>query len=173
MFEFTEKLELLRGSILPLVCNKLVHEDQTILVVVQNLKAGGFSMRLVILGPGTLMKLESLSARAGGMRDEVNRNCGSELAGPPSGGQVHSIRKNIVLPCSGPMDLHYGKNCYVQVGTEPAITCQCSRIPAHPLTSKSLQTGSPITVVPLKRSHTSVRSKQGALNDRSGSARLC
>ena len=42
-----------------------------------------------------------------------NGNGGSERAGPPSGGLVRSIRKNIVLPGSGPTDLHYGKNGYV------------------------------------------------------------
>ena len=34
-------------------------------------------------------------------------------AGPPPGGPVRSIRKNNVLPGSGPTDLHYGKNVYV------------------------------------------------------------
>ena len=37
-----------------------------------------------------------------------------ERAGPPPGGPVRSIRKNNVLPGSGPTDLHYGKNGYVQ-----------------------------------------------------------
>ena len=41
---------------------------------------------------------------------------GVTRAGPPSGGpvQVRSIRKNHVLPGSGPTDLHYGKNGYVR-----------------------------------------------------------
>ena len=38
-----------------------VHKDQTILVAAQ--EAGGFSMRTVISGPGTLMNQESLSGR--------------------------------------------------------------------------------------------------------------
>ena len=46
-----------------------------------------------------------------------NGNGGSERAGPPSGGPVRSIRKNIVLPCSGPTDLHYGKNGYIPAPT--------------------------------------------------------
>ena len=37
-----------------------------------------------------------------------------ERAGPPPGGPVRSIRKNNVLPGSGPTDLHYGKNGYVR-----------------------------------------------------------
>ena len=73
-----------------------VHEDQTILVAAQ--KAGGFSIYLVKLGPGTLMKLESLSARAGTVNDVDNGNSGFERAGPPSGGPVRSIWKNIDLP---------------------------------------------------------------------------
>ena len=88
-----------------------VHEDQTILVAAPAKKAGfcGFSVRLVISGPGTLMKHEGLSesARAGSVRDVDNGDGGSERAGPPSGpgGPVRSIRKSIVLPGSGPTDL--------------------------------------------------------------------
>jgi hypothetical protein len=33
-----------------------------------------------------------------------------ERAGPPPGGPVRSIPKNLVLPGSCPMDLHFGKN---------------------------------------------------------------
>ena len=55
------------------------------------------------------MKHEGLSARAG-----ETGNGGYERAGPPSGGPVRSIRKYIILPCSCPTDLHYGKNGYVQ-----------------------------------------------------------
>ena len=39
-------------------------------------------------------------------------------AGSPSGGPVHSIRKNSFLPGSGPTDLHYGKNGLVLSGVE-------------------------------------------------------
>ena len=42
----------------------------------------------------------------------------NERAGPPSGGPVRSIRKNHVLPGSGPTDLHYGKNGIVLSGVE-------------------------------------------------------
>ena len=69
-------------------------------------KAEKFLQRLVYIGT---RNAESLSARAGSVRDVDNGNGGSERAGPPSGGQVRSIRKNIVLPGSGPTDLHYGK----------------------------------------------------------------
>ena len=41
------------------------------------------------------------------------RPCRATRAGPPPGGPVRSIRKNNVLPGSGPTDLHYGKNGYV------------------------------------------------------------
>ena len=34
--------------------------------------------------------------------------------GPQLGGPVRSIRKNHVLPGSGPTELHYGKNGYVR-----------------------------------------------------------
>ena len=87
-----------------------VPEDQTILVAAQRLQ--GFRSGWYISEPGTLRKHESLSARAGSVRDVDNGNGGSERAGPPSGGPVRSIRKNIVLPGSGPTDLHYGKNGY-------------------------------------------------------------
>ena len=93
-----------------------VHEDQTILVAAQRLQ--GFRSGWYISEPGTLKKHESLSARAWSVRDVDNGNGGSERAGPPSGGPVRSIRKNIVLPGSGPTDLHYGKNGYVLSGVE-------------------------------------------------------
>ena len=73
-----------------------VHEDQTILVAAQRLQ--GFRSGWYISEPGTLKKHESLSARAGSVRDVDNGNGGSKRAGPPSGGPVRSIRKNIVLP---------------------------------------------------------------------------
>jgi hypothetical protein len=38
-----------------------------------------------------------------------------ERAGPPSGGPDHSIRKNNVLPGSGPTDLHYGNGHVLQL----------------------------------------------------------
>ena len=91
-----------------------VHEDQTILA---SQKAAGVLQRLVCIRsdsePGTLKKHESLSALAGSVREVDSGNSGSERAGLPSGGLVRSIRKNIVLPGSGPTDLHYGKNGYV------------------------------------------------------------
>ena len=42
------------------------------------------------------------------------------MSGPDrrQGGPVRSIRKNHVLPGSGPSDLHYGKNGYVLSGVE-------------------------------------------------------
>ena len=91
-----------------------VHEDQTILVAAPQ-RLQGFRSGWYISEPGTLMKLESLSARAGTVNDVDNGNSGSERAGPPSGGPVRSIWKNIVLPGSCPTDLHYGKNGYVPV----------------------------------------------------------
>ena len=45
-----------------------------------------------------------------------NGSGGFERAGPPSGGAVRSIRKNIVLAGSDLTDLHYGKNGYVHSG---------------------------------------------------------
>ena len=78
-----------------------VHEDQTILVAAQRLQ--GFRSGWYISEPGTLKKHESLSARAGSVRDVDNGNGGSERAGPPSGGPVRSIRKNIVLPAEFPV----------------------------------------------------------------------
>ena len=63
--------------------------------------------------PGTLKKHESLSARAGSVRDVDSGNGGSERAGPPSGGPVRSGLID-VLPGSCPTDLHYGKKGYVQ-----------------------------------------------------------
>jgi hypothetical protein len=42
-----------------------------------------------------------------------------ERTGPPPGWPVRSIRKNNVLPGSGPTDLHYGKNGYVLPGSGP------------------------------------------------------
>ena len=39
-------------------------------------------------------------------------------AGPQSGGPVRSIRKNHVLPCFCPTDLHYRKNSYFLSGVE-------------------------------------------------------
>ena len=59
-------------------------------------------------------------------RPGSSRECGGcgqrtgriERAGPPPGGPVRSIRKNNVLPGSGPTDLHYGKNGYVLSGVE-------------------------------------------------------
>ena len=89
--------------------------------------------------PGTLKKHESLSARAGSVRDVDSGNGGSERAGPPSGRPVCSIRKNIVLPGSGPTDLHYGKNGYVLAATLEVPTLiptakrdDCRRRPARP-----------------------------------------
>ena len=88
-----------------------VHADQTTLVAAQRLQS--FRSGWYISEPGTLKKHDSLSARAGSVRDVDNGNGGSKRAGPPSGGPVRSIWKNIVLPGFGPTDLHYGKIGYV------------------------------------------------------------
>ncbi len=61
-------------------------------------------------------RLRTRDARLGPSRE--SEGCGQltgriERAGPPPGGPVRSIRKNNVLPGSGPTDLHYGKNGYV------------------------------------------------------------
>jgi hypothetical protein len=74
-----------------------------------------------IAGPIKGRRLRTRDARLGPSRE--SEGCGQrtgriERAGPPPGGPVRSIRKNNVLPGSGPTDLHYGKNGYVLSGVE-------------------------------------------------------
>ena len=67
-----------------------------------------------------------------------NGNGGSERAGPPSGGPVRSIRKDIVLPGFGPTDLHCGKNGYVP--WQPGRRTEATRPPGPlKLSSKSFK----------------------------------
>ena len=94
---------------LHLVLHRLVHEDQAILVAVQRLEC--FFMRLVYIGTRKADETrEPVGSSDGSVREVDNGNGGSDLAGPPSGGLVRSIRKNIVLPVVEVCRTGTGKN---------------------------------------------------------------
>ena len=119
MLEFMEKLELIRFCLWSVTDSSTRIRRSWWLCKVWRV----FRCAWQILEPGTLMKHERLSDRAGSVRDVDNGNSGTERSGPPLGGPVCSIWKNIVLPCSGPMDLHYRKNGYFQWTRHECIGC--------------------------------------------------
>ena len=84
-------------------------------------------------GPPTCLPVGSKPESVGDVDSEPKRgiDTGRTAAGRP----VRSIRKNIVLPGSGPTDLHFGKNDLVLSGVErtgppsggPARVARCGR----------------------------------------------
>ena len=64
----------------------------------------------VLYGPAAASTRRLSRIEPGCVSDVDNGSGRKERAGPPPGGPVRKIRKNSVLPGSGPTDLHFGKN---------------------------------------------------------------
>ena len=96
-------------------------------------KAGGFLMRLVISGPGMLMKHQNLSARGRECEGCGQGPGGLTRAGPTSGGPVRSIGRTTFFPVPVLRTSTTGKNSYVLPTSHPYRT----------------DSGTPVTPIPI------------------------